>query len=116
MRGIPEDVTGSSGRFTLTGLAVGEYRLSAAPAARTGPRRGGFRDGVVAETGDTNVKLVVQPDGSVKGKVAFSDGSPPDMFTVSIQQNQQSFIGNGGAFQLDGIAPGTYQLAVRGAS
>ena len=27
-----------------------------------------------------------------------------------------SFLGNGGAFQLDGIAPGTYQLAVRGPS
>src|SRR5213078_3072381 len=28
----------------------------------------------------------------------------------------QSFLGGGGAFALDGIAPGTYQLAVRGPS
>jgi Carboxypeptidase regulatory-like domain len=113
LRGLPEDVTDAGGRFTLTGLTAGQYRLTASPSTRTG-RRGGFRDGVLATTGDRNVKLVVQPDGAVKGKVAFADGGSPDLFTVSIQQNEQSFLGNNGAFLLDGIAPGSYQLAVRG--
>jgi len=113
LRGLPEEVTDAAGRFTLTGLAAGQYRLTASPATRA-PRRGGFRDGVIATTGDRDVKLVVQPDGAVKGKVAYADGGAPDLFTVSIQQNEQSFLGNAGAFQLDGIAPGSYQLAVRG--
>lgn len=117
LRGLPEDVTDAAGHFTLAGLSPGEYRLTAAPASRAGRGRGlgGLRDGVVAQVGDHDVKLVVQPDGAVKGRVAFADGSAPDAFTVSIQQNQQSFLG-GGAFQLDGIAPGTYTLAVRGPS
>ncbi|HEX7841244.1 MAG TPA: carboxypeptidase-like regulatory domain-containing protein, partial [Kofleriaceae bacterium] len=118
LRGLPEDVTDAAGHFTLTGLDPGEYRLTAAPAARAGRGRGfgGFRDGVVAQVGDQNVRLVVEPDGAVKGKVALADGGAPDTFTVSIQQNQQTFLGGGGAFQLDGIAPGTYTLAVRGPS
>lgn len=116
LRGLPEDVSDAGGRFTLTGLAPGKYRLTATPQARAGRGRGGFRDGVEASTGDSNVKLVVQPDGAVKGKIAFADGSAPDLFTVSVRQTEQSFIGNGGAFTLDGIAPGSYQLAVRGPS
>src|SRR5262249_48433903 len=95
LRGRNEEITDGSGKFTLAGLTTGQqYRLNAAPASRTGPRgRGGFRDGVLATTGDTHVKLVVQPDGAVKGRVAFSDGSVPDMFTVSILQNQTSPLG-----------------------
>lgn len=116
LRGLPEDVTDASGRFTLSGLAAGQYRLTAVPSTRTGGRRGGFRDGVTATTGDRNVRLVVEPDGAVKGKVAFADGSAPDLFTVSVQGNEQSFVASGGAFELGGIAPGSYQLAVRGPS
>jgi protocatechuate 3,4-dioxygenase beta subunit len=118
LRGFPEDATDASGHFQLTGLAPGQYRVSAAPA-RAGGRgrgRGGSRDGVTATTGDSNVKLVLEPDGGVKGTVAFADGSVPDLFSVGVQQNQQSFAGGDGKFVLDGLAPGTYELVVRGPS
>jgi len=118
LRGLPEDTTDGAGHFQLTGLAPGQYRISAAPA-RAGPRgrgRGGSRDGVTAATGDSNVELVLEPDGGVKGTVAFSDGSAPELFSVGVQQNQQSFAGGDGKFMLDGLAPGSYQLVVRGPS
>jgi uncharacterized GH25 family protein len=113
LRGFPEEVTDAAGKFTLTGLGPGQYRISAAPAARA-RGRGTSRDGVVAATGDTNVRLVLSPDGGVKGKVALSDGSVPAMFTVAVQQNQQSFLGGDGSFSLEGLAPATYQLELRG--
>lgn len=59
---------------------------------------------------------MLEPDGSVKGKIAFDDGSAPDLFTVGVGPNQQSFTGSGGSFTLDGLAPSTYELTVRGPS
>ncbi len=115
LRGFPEDVSDAAGRFRLTGLAAGQYRLSAAPAGRN-RGRGNLRDGVTASTGDTGVRLIISPDGAVKGRVAFSDGSVPDLFSVSAQQNQQSFVGGDGSFLLDGIAPASYQLEITGPS
>lgn len=115
LRGFPEEVTDAAGRFTLTGLGPGQYRVSAVPATRM-RARGSFREGITATTGDTNVRLVLSPDGGVRGRVAFPDGSAPDMFVVAAQQNQQSFLGGDGSFSLDGLAPATYQLEVRGPS
>jgi uncharacterized GH25 family protein len=112
-RDIAAERTDASGMFTLTGLVDGTYRLSAAPASRA-RGRGDLRTGVTAATGDTHVRLVVAPDGGVKGRVAFSDGTAPALFSVSAAQTQQSFLGGDGSFLLDGLAPATYQVEVRG--
>jgi protocatechuate 3,4-dioxygenase beta subunit len=117
LRGFPQELTDSSGHFTLTGLAPGSYRVSASQARTArgqgfGPP-GGIGNGVVAQTGDKNLKLTLQPEGAVKGTVAFTDGSAPALFTVSLGMTQQSFTG-GGAFQLDGLPPQHYELTVRG--
>lgn len=116
LRGFPEELTDSSGRFTLTGLAQGEYVLSAAPAHAAGRRGGPFggRDNTVtAHTGDKAVKIVLPPAGKVKGKVAFADGSAPASFTVSAGPIAQP--GNSdGTFELDELAPRSYELQIRG--
>ena len=38
--------------------------------------RRGTTEGVTAETGTKDLKIVLQPEGGVKGKVMISDGSP----------------------------------------
>jgi hypothetical protein len=115
LRGFPQELTDASGRFTLTGLAAGTYTLSAAPAASRSRRGFGVGDGVTAKTGDSNVKLVLPPEGAVKGKVAFGDGSAPAAFTVSVGGVSQTFTSSG-EFTLDGLPPQKYELAVRGAT
>ena len=60
-----------------------------------------------------DVKIVLQPEGAVKGKVAFADGTAPTAFTIQVGFAQQSFTG-GGEFVLDALPPQKYQLSVRG--
>jgi uncharacterized GH25 family protein len=119
LRGFPQELTDAGGRFTLTGLAPGSYMIyasrSQSRAGMAGPMaRGPVGEGTVAETGAKNLRIVLQPEGGVKGKVAFADGSAPPLFTVQLGFTQQSFSGTEGAFKLDGIPPQKYDFSVRG--
>ncbi len=118
LRGFPQELTDAAGRFTLTGLAAGSYMIYAARsqtrAASGGMGRGPLGEGTVAETGTNNLRLVLQPEGGVKGKVAFADGSTPPLFTVQLGFSQQAFSGTQGELKLDGIPPQKYELSVRG--
>lgn len=117
LRGFPEDLTDSGGRFTLTGLAKGSYMVHAtrSQAASRGRRMANPDGGTVAETGTQNLRLVLQPEGGVKGKVQLADGSTPATFTVQVGFAQQTFSGTD-TFELDALEPRTYQLSVRGPS
>jgi hypothetical protein len=112
LRGLPQELSDGGGKFTLRGLLAGNYQLVAVRPRASRGRRGGD-DAVLAKTGDTDVKIVLQPEGSVKGTVAIVGGGPPSLFTVVIGPVQQSFP-SGGAFEVDDIPPGNYQLEVRG--
>ncbi|MBA3820139.1 MAG: carboxypeptidase regulatory-like domain-containing protein, partial [Deltaproteobacteria bacterium] len=115
LRGFPQGLTDGAGAFKLAGLAPGTYTVSAAPASSRSRRGPGVGDGQTAKTGDTNVRIVLPPEGSVKGKVALADGSSPSVFSVAVGMTSQ--VGNAdGTFVLDGLPPQKYELAVRGPS
>jgi uncharacterized GH25 family protein len=114
LRGFPEDLTAPDGRFTLTGLAPGDYRLRASRHPRRGGR-GMFGDTVTAKTGDTTVEIVLPADGGVTGKVAFDDGTAPAAFTVSVGFAAEPFATADGAFSLADLPPGDHDLQLRGA-
>jgi uncharacterized GH25 family protein len=114
LRGFPEELTDGAGHFTLTGLAPGSYEVTAVRSRGMSRGRRGAADGVVADTGTKDLKIVLPPEGGVKGKVALADGSAPDAFTISVGMTQQSFIAGDGSFELDALPPQTYRLQVRG--
>lgn len=113
LRGPTVGTTDGGGAFTLRGLPVGNYRLF---ASRSGLGQNPFaREGTRAKTGATGVKLVLQADGGVKGKVVFEEGGSPGLFTVSTGYTAGMPVANGdGAFELPSIPPGTHDIAIRG--
>ena len=116
LRGFPQELTDATGTFKLTGLAPGSYQLSAGRTRRgvANPFGGrGTGDGTYAVTGTTDVRLVLQPEGGVKGKVLLADGSTPVAFTISLGMTEQSFTGVS-AFELESLTPQTYELQIRG--
>ncbi len=118
LRGFPQELSDSAGKFTLTGLAPNSSYLLYAARSQTrgagGGRGGPVGDGTVAQTGTKNLRLVLQAEGGVKGKIAFADGSTPPLFTVQIGFAQQAFSAKDGEFTLDNLPPQKYDLAVRG--
>lgn len=115
LRGFPQELTDGSGHFTLVGLAKGSYMVyaSRSQSASRGRFMANPDGGTVAETGQKDLKLVLQPEGGIKGKVQFTDGSTPQMYTVQVGFAQQSFMGND-SFLIDALTPRKYEVSVRG--
>jgi uncharacterized GH25 family protein len=111
LRGASQDVTDSAGKFELTGLPKGTYRLR---AMRAGGRDAWMRESTSAQTGQTDVKLVLAPDGKIKGKVLFDDGSAPAAYSIATGWGEGVAFGDsGGAFSIDAPA-GPANLTVSG--
>ncbi|NMO15301.1 carboxypeptidase regulatory-like domain-containing protein [Pyxidicoccus fallax] len=94
--------TGPDGRFTLRGLTEAEYVLSAwlnhhvfAPERSTGGTPG-EKDGLRVGAGTTEVRLVLQREPVITGRVVGSDGAPVTRFRVHGHPMEDP----GGAFTL----------------
>ncbi len=115
LRGFPQELTDAGGRFELAGLAPGTYMVRASRVASGRARMFGM-DGERAETGTRDLRIVLPADGSVKGKVAFADGTVPTPFTIGVGFTQEPVASKDGSFELGGLPPRSYQLVVRGSS
>lgn len=115
LRELPETRSDAAGRFALSGLSPGRYRLVAVPATRA-PDTADIRGGVNAMTGETAVRLAISADGAVKGRVAFGDGAVPELFRITLGHSGRSFAGGDGSFTIDALVPGSHRLEVRGPS
>jgi hypothetical protein len=113
LRGPSVEGTDGGGRFAFRGLVDGSYRLH---ASRSGLTANPFaRRSTKATTGTTNLRLVIEQDGGIRGKVAFDDGSAPAMFTVQVGFSPAMPVASkDGKFLLSTVPPGSHDLTVRG--
>ena len=115
--GDPE-LTDAGGAFRIAGLAPGAYHVIASRSGLAGGpwgRRGARgMDGAEAQAGDEHVRIVLPPEGGVKGTLQLSDGTAPAAFTASVGQDIEAFVQP--AFELDGLPPGAARLTLTGPS
>ena len=116
LRGRSTELSDAGGRFRLRGLKPGPYQVRAS-RPHSMPRAGWRREPVTADAGDTDVRIVMEPEGGVKGKVAFADGKAPTAFTISTGGwgRGQPFANKAGEFEVVNLPPRDYVLIVRGA-
>lgn len=122
LRGLSNALSDAGGRFEFTGLQEKDYVVSASPPGVSTSRRGRFRgrddNAVNAKVGDTDVRVELEAMGTITGKVAFADGSVPEIFTVStggFRSPARPFATRDGAFSVGDLAPSSYRVVIRGA-
>jgi Carboxypeptidase regulatory-like domain len=98
--------TDARGRFKLEGLARGSHWVTASERGRGSATRGSVRTG-------TRVDLVVLPAGSVYGTVLGADGKPVPGATVGPSSGAIEPVDQRGAFELNGLRPGVYDVVAR---
>jgi protocatechuate 3,4-dioxygenase beta subunit len=106
--------TDGNGAFSLRGLRDGPYRVW---AHRGDDARGGAptQQARTAKTGDHDVRLVLATAGQMIGKVVEAGGKPPASAVLTVS-GQMPVTTRKGAFTIRDLAPGKYDLTVRGPS
>jgi hypothetical protein len=114
LRGIGTATTDGGGRFVISGLADGPYRMKAGHhqnRAMLWQSQGG----VSARPGDSNVEIVVQEDGRLIGVARLDTGGAPSTFTVAVQTPPGiRFADSSGKFSLPAVPAGTYDVTLSG--
>ncbi len=105
--------TDGNGAFSLRGLRDGPYRVW----AHRGDGGSGARpdQGKIARAGDQGVRLVLATAGRLIGKIVEVGGKAPSSAIV-IVSGQLPVTTRKGTFSIRDLAPGKYDLTVRGPS
>lgn len=113
-------LTDVEGRFLLVGLAPGPYLLTASPPGRS-ERNVRLQTPVPASTGDRDVRIVIEADGAIDGRVVFDDGTPVSSFVVELSTARSAAptsvvpaLNAEGTFQVNDLPPQTYDVKIRG--
>jgi protocatechuate 3,4-dioxygenase beta subunit len=114
VRGSHAAVTDGAGHFEFRGIPDGTFRVRANRSAATQLDIFGMTTGVKAKTGDTDVRIVLEPEGGLRGKLAHADGDPIELFSVGIGFTAPRPGGKGGAFEVNGLPGGRYDVTFRG--
>jgi hypothetical protein len=111
-------ITDAKGHFELSGLAPGDHALLVAHGEQQYAR---IDQGVVASTGDRDVKLVVTDIGNVSGRVVL-EGKPVAYYGVYVSdadpilEHPLIVRAQDGRFRLKGLVAGAWSLYVAGPS
>lgn len=114
LRNVQTRTTGGGGDFRFGGLEKGKFILR--PGRDTSNPAFWQSGGTPARTGDTDVELKLLADGGVKGKVISARGEPITSFSVVVGYPPgHPVVDPDGAFELDGLAAGEFDLKITGA-
>jgi len=103
------------GSFTLEGLTDGTYTVRAY-------RKGGGEGFVEGVSADSEVTVTITETGTLAGIVVDASGRSPEEFDVMVTDRESgydrtdNFYRTGGAFSLDELPGGTYEVFVRAGS
>ncbi|WP_428268022.1 carboxypeptidase regulatory-like domain-containing protein [Haliangium sp.] len=112
-RGPAHAVTDGDGRFRLTGIPEGAFRVGASRSGGRGWAGFGGVPGTPARTGDRNLRIVLATPGSVSGTLRFPDGDTPALASITVAGAARTSTTRG-EFHLSELPPGRHDLTVRG--
>jgi hypothetical protein len=109
-------VTGPDGSFTVGYLPAGTYRLLVTEGLSYSGAQRTELEGIAA--GASGVVVTVGRSLSLRGRVVLPDGSPAPRTSVTASPASGRATGyansrGDGSFEMDGLAPGEYEVVVR---
>lgn len=113
-----QELTDAAGRFQIAGLPAGAFALRANPPSVSARGLDWMRETTPAAVGDTDVRIVVQSEGGIRGQLVIADdGSIPELFTVGLWGTRldiRPYANRDGAFEIRHVPPGEYAPRFRG--
>ena len=111
LAGMSSATTDGGGHFTIRGLPAGAYRLWAARHATES--EGWGKQNTAAKVGDKAVRITLSAPGVLVGKLQLESGTAPKVAYVQVA-GEDTTPAVDGAFRIEELAPGPYDLRVFG--